>query len=683
MSGRLFRNLLDSFQGAVYPVNPKAAEICSVRTFPTVLEVPGPVDLAFVVVPASSVLAAVRQCIQKKVQGLVVITAGFSETGETGRRLEQELVELVRAAGIRMIGPNCFGVFNTDPSVQLQGTFAASGAPRGSVGVCTQSGALGVVIGDYLRHWNLGASTFASIGNKADVNENDLLEYWHNDPATNVVVLYLESFHDPNEFRRLAAAVSPEKPIVVLKAGRTTAGARAASSHTAALASPDRAADALFQQTGVLRVETLQELFDVTAVFAHQTLPRGRRVAILTNAGGPAILCADALAAEGLMVPEFTRELQAELRRFLRPEATVENPIDLIGSIDAGEFRKCLKLLMDSHEIDAVITIYVPREPGTAPAVARAVREVTAIRGGKTSLAVFMQTEGVPAELTGETMCIPGYQYPEAAARALGRAVRYAEGRACSPGQIPRFPNIQIDACRKIVEKALARSGPAGGWLSIEEVQQLLTALGLRVPRWKVAMSEDEAVALAGDWKTPVAVKVISRTILHKTDIGGVVVNVSGEKAVRAAFRQVALAIPDAGGAFLQEFIPGGHETLIGVSRDRQFGHLVAFGCGGTSVELLNDIASRLQPLTDVDAEAMIHSVRTAALLTGYRGQPAGDVPALKETLLRVSALLTIAPEIAELDLNPVKVLSSGKGVYVLDGRIRISCTETRVNTPD
>ncbi|MGE5190997.1 MAG: acetate--CoA ligase family protein [Deltaproteobacteria bacterium] len=675
ISGRLFRNLLESFRGPVYPVNPKADEICSIRTFPTVLDIPAPVDLAFIAVPAAHSLAAVRQCIEKKVRGLVVITAGFSETGEAGKRLERELLELVRAAGIRTIGPNCFGVFNTDPAVQLQGTFAPSAVACGNVGICTQSGALGVVIPDYLRHWNLGASTFASIGNKADVSENDLLDYWRNDPATAVVALYLESFRDAGEFRRRAGEFTPHKPIVALKAARTRVGARAASSHTAALAGPDRAAEALFRQAGVVRVDQLQELFGVTALLANQPLPRGRSVAIVTNAGGPGILCADALAAHGLMLPEFTLELQTELRRFVRPEASVRNPVDLVATIDAGEFRQCLELLMDSREIDAVVTIYVPREPGTSGEVARAVREVTAARGSaKTSLAVFMQTEGVPAELADATTRIPGYQYPEAAAGALAHAVTYAERRARPVGRIVEFPEIRRDACRRIVDGALTWSGPTNGWLHTREVQELLVAIGLRLPRWKIAASADEAVAVADEWETPVVVKVVSPTVLHKTEVGGVAVNVAGADAVRRAFQKVTLAVPEAKSALVQEFIPGGHETFIGVSRDRQFGHLVAFGCGGTAVELLDDVACRLHPLSDVDAGEMIHGLRTTPLLTGYRGQPAADLTALKETLLRVSALLTIAPEIAEIDLNPVKVFPAGNGVCVLDARIRVGC---------
>ncbi len=674
MSGRLFRNLLASFQGPVYPINPQATEIAGARAFPTILDVPGDVDLAFIIVPAKSAMAAIEQSLQKPVRGLVVITAGFSETDSAGRRRQDELAALVRAAGVRMIGPNCFGVFNTDPAVQMQGTFGSELTPRGNIAVGSQSGALGLVIPEYLRHWNVGASMFASIGNKADVSENDLLRYWRGDPATDVILLYLESFADPREFRRVAAEVSPHKPIVALKAGRTQAGARAASSHTAALASSDRAADALFAQSGVLRVATLPELFDIATLLATQPLPRGRRVAVLTNAGGPAILCADTLSARGLTLPEFSHDLQAKLRSFLRPETSVGNPIDLIASIEASEFQRCLELVLTSGEVDAVITIYVARELGTSPAVARAIREVTETLGRETtSLAVFLQLGEMPAELHDEQLSIPCYLHPEAAAGALARAVEYAERRSRPFGQVREVRDIATDDCRRIVTDALQRLGPAGGWMESDEVQALLRAAGFSQPRCELARSADEAADLANDWQCPVVLKVVSPSVLHKTDVGGVVVNVRGESAVREAFRQVMQAASDAQGAIVQEFVVGGHETLIGLTRDAQFGHLVTFGLGGVLVELLNDVACRLHPLTDRDADEMLRSLRTSPILIGYRNRPGADIPALHETLLRVSQLATIVPEIAEMDLNPVIALPPPLGVRVVDARIRLA----------
>lgn len=674
MSGRLFRNVQASFRGPVYPVNPNTAEIESIRTYPTICDVPEPVDLAIIATPAASVIGAARHCIEKGVRGLVVISAGFSEAGPDGRIREGELRDLVRAAGVRMVGPNCFGVFNTDPAVRLQGTFAAADCPPGNVAVGSQSGALGVVIPDYLRQWNLGVSTFASIGNKADVNENDLLACWRDDSATDVIVLYLESLSDPVRFRALATDISSRKPILAIKAGRSTAGVRAAGSHTAALASPDRAADALFCQAGVPRAETLEDLFGAAALLATQPLPSGDRVAILTNAGGPAILCADALAALGLDLPLASPDLQAALRRRLRPQAAAANPVDLIGSIDPEDFRDCLALLFDSREFDAVISIYVPREAGTSAGIAQAVREVTRERAnGVTSLCAFMETAGAPAELQDATTRIPAYIYAEAAARALALAREYARRRSRPRGSVRNFADMGRDECRRIIEAAHGRCGAAGGWLEPQEVQLLLAAAGWRVPRWRIVTTAADATAAAADWGSPVVLKVVAPDVLHKSDLGGVVANVAGRAAIQAEFHRVLSAAPAARSVLVQEFLGGGRETIVGVTRDPQFGPLIVCGCGGTLVELLDDVACRMHPLTDVDAEEMWHSLRTSAILTGYRGQPAADVAALCEALLRVSALVEVAPEIAELDLNPVAAFLPGQGVAVLDARVRIA----------
>lgn len=679
MSGRLFRNLLASFRGPVYPINPNADQIESARAFPTILDVPAPVDLAFVAVPAASALTVVRQCLEKPVRGLVMITAGFSEVGTEGKTRERELLELVRARGVRLIGPNCVGIFNTDSAVQLQGTFAAGTSPPGHVGICTQSGALGIVIPTYLRAGHIGASTFVSIGNKADVNENDLLGYWRDDPATDVILLYLESLADAREFRRVASEVSRRKPIVALKAARTEVGRRAASSHTAALASSDRAADALFAQSGVLRVATLQELFDVASLLSQQPLPRGRRVAILTNAGGPGILCADTLAANGLNVPEFSSALQNNLRQFLRREASVKNPIDLIATIDPEEFRRCLELVLSSDEVDAVITIYVPRESGTSAAVARAVHQATVRRGRqKTSLAVFMQESGTPEELHDETLNLPCFLMPEQAATALAHAARYAESRDRAADEFATFPDLSAEECRRVVNAAWQRLGADGGWLQFQEVQALLAATGLTLPRWQIVGTADAAVGIAADWQVPVVLKVVSPTLLHKSDRGGVAVNVQGTENLRAAFQRVLNAADDAQGVLIQEFVAEGHEMLVGVSREPPFGHLVTVGVGGVFVELLNDVACRLHPLSRNDAVEMLRSLRMSPMLTGFRHQPPADVVALQEILLRVSQLLEIVPEIAELDLNPVKALPPGRGVRVVDARVRIAPIASR-----
>jgi acyl-CoA synthetase (NDP forming) len=677
MSGRLYRNLRDRFRGPVYPINPRAATIDSAPAFASVLEVPEPVDLAFVAVPAVHVLDVVRQCVQKGVRGLVVISAGYSETGPAGQDRQRELRELVRAAGIPMVGPNCFGVINTDPDVALRGVFSPFEARRGNVAFGSQSGALGVAIPDLIRRWQLGLSSFVSLGNKADVGENDLLLHWEHDPATRVIVLYLESFQDPRGFLEHARRISRAKPILVLKAGRTGAGTRAASSHTAALASQDAAAEALFRQVGVIRAETLEELFDVAALLSSQPVPAGPRVAVLGNAGGPGVLCADICETSGLTLPVFSPRLQESLSAALPPEATVHNPIDLIATIDPKLYRASLGLLLNSDEIDAVITIFVPRESDTMPGVVRAIRQVAdAVGASKPVLGVFMQTAFVPEAIAQPGVPIPTYLFPEAAARALARANWYGAWLRTPPGSCPRFPAIDARAARRLVASALERATADEGWLDPETVQHVLISFGLSVPRWTIAHSAEEAIAAAVRWEAPVVVKVIAPSALHKTELGGVRVDLRGEQQVREAYGRVVQAVADARGVLVQEYVPGGHEVFVGVNRDPAFGPLIGYGLGGTLVELAGDVAFRLHPLTDRDAAELIDSGRLARILRGYRGRPPADRAALADVLLRVSALVEALPEVAEMDLNPVLVLPASRGALVVDARIRITPAE-------
>jgi acyl-CoA synthetase (NDP forming) len=674
MSGRLYRNLRDSFQGPVYAINPRARTIDSARAFASVLEVPEAVDLAFVAVPAPHVLEVVRQCVRKGVRGLVVISAGYSETGPGGRDRERELVDLVRGADIPMVGPNCFGVINTNPVVGLRGVFSPIEPPRGTVAFGSQSGALGVVIPDLVRRWRLGLSSFVSIGNKADVGENDLLAHWKHDPDTRLIALYLESFQDPRGFLEHARRIAHAKPIVVLKAGRTGAGRRAAASHTAALASDEAAADAVFRQAGVIRAETLEELFDIATLLTSQPVPAGPRVAVLGNAGGPGVLCADVLESEGLTLPELSAGLQNSLRAALPPEAAVSNPIDLIGTIDPELFRASLGPLLGSDEVDAVITIYVPRESDTTRAVVGAVEQTAAAaRSDKPLVGVFMQTEPVPSDLSADGSPIPSYLFPEAAARALARATGYGQWLQKPPGTWPTFPEIDIQAARRLVGSALEPAMADGGWLDPETIQRLLVSFGLSVPRWAIVHAPDAAVRAAAACEGSAVLKVISPSALHKSDTGGVAVNVRGEPDIREAYARVAESVSDARGVLVQEYVPGGHELFIGVNRDPAFGPLIGCGLGGVLVELADQVAFRVHPLTDRDAVELVDSGRLARILRGYRGRPPRDRSALIDALLRVSALVGAIPEVMEMDLNPVMVLPALQGLRIVDARIRVA----------
>ena len=679
IGARLFRNLLsEGFTGPLYPVNPNARVVHSVRAYPSVGDIPDEVDLAFVVVPADQVLAAVTDCARAGVRGVCVISAGFSEIGEEGAERERQLLAIVRSAGMRMVGPNCMGLLNTAPAVNLNGTFGPVYPPRGNIAMSSQSGALGIAILDYARSGGIGISQFVSVGNKADVSGNDLLLAWEDDPQTDVILLYLESFGNPRKFSRIARRIARRKPIVAVKSGRTQAGTRAASSHTGALASSDVAVDALFRQAGVIRVDTIEELFAVGSLLADQPIPGGGRVGIVTNAGGPGILAADALEANGLVLPALSPQLQAEIASHLPPEAATSNPVDLISSGGPRQYEAATAALMESGEVDAIMVIYVAVSEGGAAAVGEALRRCQdRHRGDVTLLAVFLPAEEAAAALAGGegSRSIPTFQFPEQAALALARAVRYGEWRRRHPGSLVQPPGVDPEGIAEVVASALARLGPEGGWLEPAEVSRLLELAGISAPRSVVAHNEEEAVR-AGSEMGRVVLKVIAPSALHKSDVGGVVLDVSGPDAIGAAYRQVVGAVPDPEGVLVQSYVPGGIEVLIGATEDPNFGRLVVFGLGGVTVELLGDVALAIHPLTDVDAAEMVRRIRGFPLLDGYRNLPRGDVAAVEETLLRVSALLAAAPEVVDMDLNPVKVLSPGEGVVAVDARVRVGAPD-------
>ncbi len=564
------------------------------------------------------------------------------------------------------------GLLNTDPAVSLDGQFGPAFPPRGNVSLSSQSGALGLAILDYATELNIGISTFVSVGNLADVSGDDLLLYWEDDPATDVILLYMETFGNPRRFARVARRIAHRKPIVAVKAGRTRSGARATASHTGSLASLDVAVDALFRQAGVIRVDTLEALFDVTGLLANQPIPTGRRVGVLTNAGGPAVLAVDALESSGLDVPELSTGLQGRIRDMLAPEAAVGNPVDMIAAAGPAEYRGVAEAMLDSDELDTVIAIYIPPSPEGSTEVAAALR---AVGEGNVSdsvfLAVFMHSEGAPDVLTGGQSPVPTFAFPERAARALVAAVEYGEWLQRPDGDVPVFADLDPEAARTAVESALT-GATEGVWLDSAETEAVLGAYGMKLPVSAVATSEDEAVAIAESLSGPAVLKVLSPSALHKSDVGGVVVGVSGADQVVAAYRQVSTAVDDAEGVLVQEYVGGDHEVLIGMLEDPNFGPLIVFGLGGVFVELIGDVAFRIHPLTDVDAAEMVRDVRSAPLLDGYRGSPAADIPAVEETLLRVSAMIEDLPEVVEMDLNPVKVGPPGAGVSIVDARIRV-----------
>jgi acetate---CoA ligase (ADP-forming) len=678
IGGEVLRNLLDfGFEGPVLPVNPNVAVVQSVLAYPDVERVPGPLDLAVVVVPATAVVEVAAACGRKGVRALVVISAGFAEVGDEGRARQDDLLRVCRDSGMRLVGPNCMGILNTNPQVRLNATFAPVPPPAGRVGFLSQSGALGLAVMDHAGLLGLGLSSFVSVGNKADISGNDLIRYWEQDPDTDVILLYLESFGNPRNFSRIARRVARAKPIVAVKSGRSQSGARASGSHTGALiAASDVTVDAVFRQAGVIRTDTLEEMFDVAALLGSQPPPRGRRVAILTNAGGPAILCADACEAEGLEVPRPGDATVAALRTLLPAEASVGNPVDMIASASAEQYREAIAILGADPNVDALIVIFVPPLATRVEDTARAVVDgVRALGGEKPVLSVFMQARGVPAALRAPDVRIPSFAFPEDAAIALARVAAYGEWLGRPIEEPVTFPEARQGEAAAIVAAALGRGG---GWLEPQELWALLACYGLSLVEQRVAETPEAAAALARELGGRVALKAIVPELTHKSEAGAVRLSLAPE-AVAAAAREVRARLRETGrkdaGFVVQPMAAEGVEMIVGVAQDPQFGPVVACGSGGVLVELVNDVAVRLTPLSRQDATDMVDELRTRPLLSGFRGSPARDVAALVEAILRVGYMVEDLPQIQELDLNPILVHE--RGATVVDARARVAPVET------
>jgi len=679
---RVLRALVGGgFKGPIYPVNPNATELDGRPCLQSIAHLPRGVDLVVVTVPSALVLEVVYQCAAAGVKSLCVITAGFAENGPDGRATQQRLLDKVRGHGMRMVGPNCMGLLNANPEVSLNASFSPIVPPPGRVAFSSQSGALGLAILELARERGVGLSTFVSVGNKADVSGNDLLQYWEADPHTSVLLLYLESFGNPRRFARLARRIGRSKPIVVVKAGRTKAGSRAAGSHTAALAASDTAVDALFRQSGVIRADTIDEMFDIATCLDAQPLAAGRRVAIITNAGGPGILAVDACEAAGLTVPQFGAETRARLSEFVPAEASVGNPVDMVASAGPAEYRRAIEVALKSEDTDALIVIYTPVDPRNSEETLAAICDgIAAARAAgitnKPILSCVMAGTVRPQALVVGSERVPAFVFPENAARALAKATAYGEWRRQTPGLFWNFDDIRAEEARAICKNAVA--GDGGRWLTDDEIRTVLGDYGLPIAAGTIARTADEAAGLAHVLGFPVAAKLASRGLQHKSDVGAVRLNLTSESHVRRAFSDIMAAARKVAGAgeidgvLVQSMITGGIETMVGVSDDPSFGPLVGFGLGGVNVEVLKDVGFRVAPLTDRDADELLHGIRGVRLLEGYRGHAPADVDALREVLLRVSQLAVDVPEIVELDLNPVIALPPGHGCRIVDARMRV-----------
>lgn len=673
VGGEVLHNLVESgFGGPVHPVNRAAGKVQGLEAFASVGEIPGEVDLAVLAVPAQDCAAVARECAAKGARGLLVLSAGFAEAGPDGARRERELLAVCREAGIRLVGPNCLGILSTVPGSALNATFAPSPPPPGEVGFVTQSGALGLALIEFAAARGLGVSSFASVGNRADLTANDLLEYWEEDESTRLALLYIESFSDPRRFSRVARRVGRRKPIVVVKSGTSAAGARAASSHTGALlAASDRTADALFEQSGVIRAATLAELLDVASLLSGQPLPGGPRVGILTNAGGPGIMCADACEAAGLQVPPAPEELRARLGEFLPAEASFGNPVDMIATAGAEHYRRAVAALAAWEGIDSLIVIFIRPLLTEAEDVASAIGEALAELPRPIPVQAVFMSPSDGARLAG-TMAVPTLVYPEDAARALGKVIRHTRWRERPEPPAPSFDDLRGGEAAAILAEALAEGRE---WLGPRECAALLDCYGVAMPESRAAADPAGAGEAAAELGGAVALKAHGPKILHKSELGAVRTGLRGAEQVARAAAEIDAALARAGvereSFLVQRMVEGGVELLVGVATDPVFGPVVACGAGGTAVELLGDVAVRVCPLNVADPGEMLGSLAIRPMLSGFRGAEPVDLGALEALVLRVSALAEAHREIVELDLNPV--LARPDGASAADARVRVA----------
>ncbi len=677
----VFGNVLQhSYAGVVYPVNPRAPSVMSVKAFPSVLDIPDEVDLGIIIVPRDAVPGVMAECGEKGIKAAIVITAGFKELGGDGVELEQQVLQAARASGIRLLGPNCLGIINTEPRVSLNGSFARLMPRPGNIALVSQSGAVGVAALEYAQGEEIGLSKFVSVGNKADLNENDFLAYLKDDPQTDVILFYLEDLAEPRRFFQLAQEITSQgpkpKPILAIKSGRTAAGARAASSHTGALAGSDEAYDALFAQCGVLRVESLEELFDYALAFSNQPLPKGNRVAIVTNAGGLGIMAVDASVRYGLEIAAFQDATIEKLRQGLPPAANIHNPVDVLGDGGEDRYRVALDAVLQDDQVDGAIVISTPQLMTDLPAIAATVAEVTPPYG-KPTLVCQMALGEIEETLAIWTKArLPHYHFPEEAARSMGAMARYAASIQPTSQEVKCFTDVDREALKNL----LVRVQRAGRSHLLEpEAHELFRDYGFQVAPFHWAQSPEEAARAAESLGYPVVLKIVSPEVIHKFDVGGVRLNLKTPAEVGQAYRDILAAVaaarPEASlqGVLVQRMAAKGRETILGMTRDPHFGPLLMFGLGGTYVEIFKDVIFRVAPISEHWAGKMIRELKGFQIFTGYRGEPPADLGAIAQCLERLSQLVLDFPEIKELDINPLMVFPEGQGAAVLDARVFIS----------
>jgi acetyltransferase len=670
--------LMGQYTGVVYPVNPKAKAICGVRAYSSVTEIPDPVDLAVVIVRASLVPQVLEECGQKGIKGAIVISAGFKETGPEGAKLEAQVKEIAHHYGIALVGPNCLGVINTDPNYRLNASFAKEMPLPGNIAFISQSGALCTAVLDYAKGQGIGFSKVVSLGNKADVNENDFLAYLWQDPQTQVILLYIEELSDGRRFLQLAREITGEgdsrKPILALKAGRTPAGARAVASHTGSLAGSDEVYEALFAQAGVLRADTVEDLFEYAIAFANQPLPNGRRTVIITNAGGPGIMATDACVRYGLELAQLSEKTLDQLREKLPPHASLLNPIDLIGDAQHDRYEAALDAVLGDPNVDAVVVLLTPQAMTDIENIANVIVQKSKQRV-KPILACFMGLVDISAGVNIlKENGVPCYSFPEDAVRALAAMVRYVDWVRRPRTGVKLFP-VDTERARSLLSEAPVSEH---GFVPEEVAFQVLEAYGFPVLPWGVAKTPEEAVSIARQIGYPVVLKVLSPDVVHKFDVGGVQLNLNSDSDVRQAFDKIFNSVkqhlPEARieGVIVQAMTKKGREVILGLKRDPQFGPILMFGLGGIYVEILKDVTFRFAPVRELGAYRMVRDIRTYRLLEGVRGEPPADIDKIVECIERLSQLAIEQDLIEELDINPLIVYPQGEGAVVVDVRIML-----------
>lgn len=671
----LLKNLQENgFPGNIYPVNPRATEILGLKAYGSVTDVPNQIGLAVIVVPARFTPSVMEDCGKKGIDSAIIISAGFKEAGLEGSRLEQELAQCAGKFDMRVLGPNCLGIIDTES--RLNASFARGMPAKGNIAFFSQSGALGTAVLDWAIEGDIGFSRFISLGNKMDISESDLLEALTDDPNTNVILGYIEGVKDGKAFMKAATNATRKKPVIIFKSGSTAAGARAASSHTGTLAGSENAFRAAFKQCGVIRATNIESLFDYALVLAHQNLPEGNRLAIVTNAGGPGIIAADACERSELSMASFRTETIENLRVSLPPTAALYNPIDVIGDAKADRYLSALQAVQSDKNTDMVLVLLTPQAM-TEPAVTAQAMIDTFSNGNKPVVASFMGGSGVrDGANTLRKGRIPNYPNPERAIAALEAASRYSRWKN-DPIQ---YEEERLSVDNKKVSEILARAeNQSENTLVGHDAMEVLSEYGFAVPKTGLAETGSEAVAVADEIGYPVVVKISSPDILHKSDIGGVRLGLRSASEVEQAFEEVVSAarrfMPTAliMGVAVDQMIPAGKEVILGMARDPDFGPMLMFGLGGIYVEVLKDVAFRIAPIDRRQALSMISEIQTYQLLRGVRGEEPSDIESIVESVLKVSQLVTDFPEIIEMDINPLMVMTRGQGAVAVDCRISVN----------